>query len=187
MEWPTLTPRIEALEAKAPVPGPQGAPGKDGAASTVPGPKGDTGATGPASTVPGPRGDTGAAGPAGVSITGPAGKDGTNANLVAATLTSLGSIKANVTQIARTTNPVSASLPSISVLGLSLLPSVSVSVPGVQLGDFVQATFAAAPPTGLTITGAQATAAGTVLVTFQATQALTLAASTQSLNLAWTR
>lgn len=57
---PDLTPRVVALEARAPVPGP----------------KGDTGAAG--ASIKGDRGDTGATGPAGASITGPAGPAGSN-------------------------------------------------------------------------------------------------------------
>ncbi len=209
-----LDARTTALEARAPVPGPAGSDGAVGpqgpqGLAGAPGLKGDTGLTGavgPQGPVGqtgavGPKGDTGASGAIGpqglqgakgdtgaIGPTGATGAAGTNANLVAATLATLGSIKANVTLIQRTTTPISVNLPAISVLGLTaLVATTTATVTGVQIGDAVQAVFSGVPPVGLIPTGAQVTAANTVLVTFSATQAVALAAGAQSLNFFWMR
>jgi hypothetical protein len=105
--------------------------------------------------------------------------------LPASTLTVLGGIKSNITLIGRTTSPVSVTMGSISVVGISVLPSVSVTVPGVSAGDFVLASFSGTPPTSVTIGGVQATAANTVQITPIATAALVAGSQSVPLNFVW--
>lgn len=107
--------------------------------------------------------------------------------LPAATATTLGGIKSGLTLLNRTTSPVSVPIGGISVLAAGILPSVTVTVPGVVAGDFVLASYAGTPPTNITISGVQATAANTVLVTPAATAALSVGAQNLSLNFVWMR
>lgn len=102
-----------------------------------------------------------------------------------ASLTAAGGIKANIDRIARTTTPIAVAVPVLSAAVTSV--SVVVAVVGVQVGDFVRASFAATPPVGMTIGPTQVIAQSSVLVTFQTTQAVTIAASTQSLQFCWIR
>lgn len=105
--------------------------------------------------------------------------------LPAATATTLGGMKGNLSLFDHTTSPVSVTIGAITVLGASVLPSISVTVTGVTAGDFVLASFNGTPPTGITLSGVQVTANNTVLVTPVATAALTLSSTSVPLNFAW--
>ena len=105
--------------------------------------------------------------------------------LPTATATTLGGIKSGLTFFNRTSSPISVTLGAISVLAAGVLPSVDVTVPGVSAGDFVLASYAATVPTGVTLSGVQATAANTVRVTPVATGALSASSQSVSLNFAW--
>lgn len=94
-------------------------------------------------------------------------------------------ITTNLTLIQKTTSPISVPIAAISLLGAGILPSVSVTVPGVSAGDFVLTSFNGTPPTSITISAVQATVANTVLITPQATAALVVGTQNLSLNFVW--
>ena len=188
---------VVAPAARGPA-GPMGATGSAGAAGPqgaagAQGPKGDTGTAG-ATGAPGQAGAagaTGAQGPAGpTGATGPTGAQGAigpagpNCSVEIATATALGCVKSALTLQNRTASPISVPVSYVLVSGLSLLPAVNVTVPGVVMGDFVVPSFAAAP-NNLTISAAQVTAANTVQIVPEATGALTAGSQTLSLNFAW--
>lgn len=102
--------------------------------------------------------------------------------LPADTLTVLGGIKGNVTLVARTSSTINVTIGAVSLLGAGVLPSISVTVSGVALGDNVSAAFSGAPPTGIAITSAQVTAANTVQITPVATTALVVSSQTVPVN-----
>ncbi len=105
--------------------------------------------------------------------------------LPVATSTTIGGVTSGLTYFNRTTTPISVSLAAISLVQAGFLPSVTVTVPGVSKGDFVLASYAATPPANLTISGVQATAANTVVVTPVATAALNIATQNISFNFTW--
>lgn len=105
--------------------------------------------------------------------------------LPAATLTTLGGVKGNLSYFAKTASSINVTLGAISVLGISILPSVTVTVPGVTAGDFVLASFAGTVPTSITIGGVQATAANTVVITPIATAALVAGSQVVVMNFAF--
>jgi hypothetical protein len=104
-------------------------------------------------------------------------------NTPAATLTTIGGLKTNVTYFNKAT--YSATFTTLALLGIGLIATpVAISVPAASLGDNCAANWpGAAPAAGLFINACQVLATGTVTLYLAATGALSLSGGVQSVNI----